>query len=158
MCRFLGCSFCTAVAVIALRATLVQPLCIHPRTAEAAPQPWPGVTIKHEKWTLLKWGTDHHRQEFFSLHDQKSLIVLCIYKQWRNTGMYYVHCCNRYVLSACGGQGERKCFHWFVKILECRPLLTASVLPETEEGDLTPVGTKGCSGEQTPSHRPKTPL
>lgn len=45
-----------------------------------------------------------------------------------------------------------------MKILECRPLLTASVLPETEEGDLTPVGTKGCSGEQTPSHRPKTPL
>ncbi|CAB1455788.1 unnamed protein product [Pleuronectes platessa] len=37
-------------------------------------------------------------------------------------------------------------------------LSVPSEFPELEEGDLTPVGTKGCSGEPTPGRRPKTPL
>lgn len=46
----------------------------------------------------------------------------------------------------------------FGKMLQYKPPLRPSVLSETPEGDLTLVGTKGCCGEQTPSHRAKHPL
>lgn len=119
---------------------------------QSAPQPWPAFLATYEFSYNVIFDPQHITLVL------KSVIGLHIYKQSGRSRMYYSCCCNWYDLhSAYRGQAE-KCFHWFAKILESGPLLTASVLPETESGDLTLVGIKGYSREQTPSHRPKTPL